>query len=68
MTDKHIYRVCYSCHDKTYEFGIDFIFSTRVRDRFIKFKPVNEKICKLRIEGKTLNISNASAHDPTKVN
>ena len=36
--------------------------------RIIEFKPVNEKICKQSINGKTQNISVVSAYDPIEEN
>ena len=66
VMDKRNCSVYYSCHERLHHFGTGFIVSKRIRDKVIEFKPVNERICRLRIRGKTHNISIICAHAPTE--
>jgi hypothetical protein len=55
-----------SCDDKQHIFGTGFVVSKRIRSRVIGFKPVDKRICVLRIRGKFKNYSFICAHAPTE--
>ncbi|XP_042906181.1 craniofacial development protein 2-like [Parasteatoda tepidariorum] len=66
VMDKRNCSIYYSCHDRLHQFGTGFIVNKRIRDKVIEFKPVNERICRIRIKGRTHNISIICAHAPTE--
>ena len=64
--EKKKHSVFYSCQNKHHQFGTGFIVNKRIRNNVIEFKPVNERICKLRLKGRHYNISIICAHAPTE--
>jgi exonuclease III len=66
ITEKKHCTIYYSCDDKQHVFGTCFIVSKRIRSRVIYFKPVDKRICVLRIRGKFKNFSFICSHAPTE--
>lgn len=58
--------VYYSCHKDKHIFGTGFIVSKRCKHIVLDFKPVNERICRIRLKGKFFNTSIINAHAPTE--
>jgi exonuclease III len=56
----------YSSSTNKHQFGTGFIVDKRVRHTVIDFKPVNERISRLRVRGKFFNCSIINAHAPTE--
>ena len=44
--------------------GMDFLFSKRVKHMVMDFRPVNERICSLRLRGRFFNITFINCHAP----
>lgn len=59
-------HVLYYCGNVGHTFGTGFIVGRRVREKIIEFKPVNERMCALRVRGSAFNISFICAHAPTE--
>lgn len=49
-----------------HEFGTGFVIRERMMGSVMDFKPVNERICYMRLRGKLYNISMLSVHAPTE--
>jgi hypothetical protein len=49
-----------------YQFGTEFIVTGRIRGRIIDFRPVDERICILRMKGRFHKYSLLCAHAPTE--
>lgn len=56
--------IYYSCHNKKHIFGTGFVVSKRCKHMVLDFKPVNERICRMRLKGKFFNLSIINAHAP----
>jgi hypothetical protein len=52
IIEKRNCTVDYSCDDKQHIFGAGFIASKRNSSRVIDFKPIDRRICVLRMRGK----------------
>ena len=65
IIEKKDCTVYYSCDNKQHIFGTGFIVSKSIR-LIIEFKPINRRMCVLRIRGKFENYSYICAHAPTE--
>jgi hypothetical protein len=59
-------KVYCSCDNKQHIFGTGFIVSKHIRSRVIDFKPIDRRMCMLRIIGKFKNCRFICAHAPTE--
>lgn len=66
MIQKSNCDVMFSCNDKHHIFGTGFIVQERARHLVMDFKPINMRLCVLRIRSKFFNISIINAHAPTE--
>ncbi|WP_333765083.1 endonuclease/exonuclease/phosphatase family protein, partial [Streptomyces sp. IBSBF 2390] len=57
----------YSCGDKTGLFGCGFAVRGGTREKVLDFKPVNDRICTIRIKGNFNNYSLICVYAPTDV-
>ncbi|XP_060530071.1 craniofacial development protein 2-like [Cylas formicarius] len=57
--------VFWSGSENIHEFGCGFVVSKKYRTAIIAFKPVNNRICKLRVKGRWHNVTMFSVHAPT---
>ena len=65
--DKKDFSMYYSGPEsRTGLYGTGFIIDAHTRKSFIGFKPVNDRICKIRLKGHFRNISIISAYAPTE--
>lgn len=64
--DSQGYTLFYSGHAKDHVFGTGFMVSRKWRQNVIEFKPVDERMCVLRIKGSIFNISIICVHAPTE--
>lgn len=53
--DLRSYSLYFSCQDKQHPFGTGFVASNRIK--VIHFKPIKERICKVRLNAKSQNMS-----------
>lgn len=60
------YDLYYSCHASDHMFGTGFIVGPKMKSLVIDFKPINERLCTLRMRGKFYNISVINVHAPTE--
>lgn len=60
--------ICNSGSNEHHHFGIGFLIHKRVKDQTLKFEPVHECICYLRLKGKFFNITIICVHAPTEDN
>ena len=58
--------VYYSCHEKNHQFETGFIVSNRIKDSVIDFEPIDPRLCKIRLRGRTHNYSIICARAPTE--
>ena len=63
---KASHTVYYSCHEKFHIFGTGFVVGKRAAQLIIGFKPVDHRICYIRMKGKFYNYSLWSVHAPTE--
>lgn len=49
-----------------HEYGTGFVVSNRILNKIINFRPVNERICYMRFNGKFYNLSMIAVHAPTE--
>jgi hypothetical protein len=59
------YTLFHSGHPSRKEFGTGFLVGARIQETVMKFIPVNERICYLRLRGTYHNISLIAVHAPT---
>lgn len=64
---KHQIDLYYSCGDKTGQLGCGFAIRGKTREKVIGWKPVNSRICTIRIKGIFNNYSLICVHAPTEV-
>ncbi|XP_014289245.1 craniofacial development protein 2-like [Halyomorpha halys] len=57
----------YSSRENTHEFGVGFVVANKFRQPVIGWKPVNPRICHIRIRGRFGNYSIFCVHAPTEV-
>ena len=60
------YTVYYSGHRTSNYGGTGFFVSSRILQNVLSFKPVNERMCVLRIKGRIFNISLICVYAPTE--
>ena len=66
-TKENLYhRLYYSCAEVQHMFGMGFIINRRIISRVIDFKPVDKRLCVLRIKVSFQNYSFICAHAPTE--
>lgn len=58
--------ILYSGKEDTHEFGTGFVIKEGLMSELISFKPINERICSIRLRGKWYNISLIAVHAPTE--
>jgi hypothetical protein len=59
---KH-FTVIFSGPDKrTGQYGTGFIISRKIRENILEWEPVNDRLYRLRIRGKFMNLTIISAH------
>lgn len=58
--------VYFSCHKKHHLFGCGFVVGAKLRDHVIRWNPINERLCTIRIKGRFFNVSLICAHAPTE--
>lgn len=61
------HTVYYSCDDRLHTFGTGFIVNQNMASSVIGFKPINPRLCYLRVKAMFHNISMISIHAPTEV-
>lgn len=59
--------VYFSGHKKHRHFGCGFVVSTKLRERVLRWDPIDERLCSIRIKGRFFNVSLICAHAPTEV-
>ena len=66
IMDMKSHTICYS-GKKTgiKEFCVAFVIKRDIKDIILDFKPINEKICTLRIKTKIFNVTLINVHAPT---
>ena len=61
------YTILYSGSiDGRHEFGTGFAVKEHLRNLIISFKPINERLCYIRMKGKWRNYSLLAVHAPTE--
>jgi len=64
---KDKYNLYYNCKEcQTGQLGTGFLARKEVVKNIMGFKPINERMCKLRLKGKYHNITIINIHTPTK--
>jgi hypothetical protein len=58
--------VYYCCQKSKHEFGCGFIVNSKIKHSVTDFKPINHRLCTLRVRGRFINLSLICAHAPTK--
>lgn len=66
ILEKKNCTVYYTFNDKQHYLGTGFIVSNHIRIMVIDFKPIDIKICVLRIKAKFQNYSFICVHSPTE--
>jgi exonuclease III len=65
--NKPTYTLYYSCNPKkTGQLGRGFMIRNEIKKNILSFEPYNERLYKLRIEGKFNNLPIVSVHAPTE--
>ena len=64
---KHQLDLYYSCRDEGGLYGCGFAIRGQMRDKVIRWNPVNERMCSIRIKGIFNNYSLICVHAPTDV-
>jgi len=64
--NKTKHTLYYSCNlEKTGQLGTGFMIRNEIKKNILSFEPYNERLSKLRIKGRFINLS-ISAHAPTE--
>lgn len=58
--------VYFSCHEKHHLLGCGFVVGAKLRDHVIRWNPINERLCTIRVKGRFFNVSLICAHAPTE--
>jgi len=58
--------IFYSCNPVRHVFGVGFCVNSRFLSNILRFEPVNERLCWIRVRGKFRNYSIINAHAPTE--
>jgi hypothetical protein len=66
IMEKQDYTLYYSCHPKEHKFRVGFYVKQNIKHLIKTFKPVNERVRWIRVEGKFHNFSIINAHTPRK--
>ena len=67
IMDLKAHTICYSGKkDGVKEFGVAFIIKKEIKGSILDFKPVNERICTLRIKTQFFNVTMINVHAPTE--
>ena len=65
--EKKYHTLYYSCHEKHHIFGTGFVVRGRARQLVMRFTPINQRLCYIRLRGKFFNFSLINCHAPTEV-
>jgi len=60
------YSLFYSGHPTEKTFGTGFLVREKLTSAVMNFKPINERLCMIRIRGKFSNITLINVHSPTE--
>lgn len=63
---KNNFDIYYSCDKKDYALEVGFVVDRTSKHQIIDWRPVNQRICVIRIKSKFRNISLINAHAPTE--
>jgi len=67
--DKKDFSLFYSGpKERTGRFGTGFIINAKMKKSFLSFEPLSNRLCKLRLRGKSRNIILISTYAPTEDN
>ena len=58
--------IFYSCNPVRHVLGVGFYVSARFLSNILRFEPVNDKLCWIRVRGKFINYSIINVHAPTE--
>ena len=58
--------VFWSGEEERHEFGCGFVVNGKLKSAIIDFKPINKRMCSLRLKGKWFNLTLFSTHAPTE--
>ena len=67
IMEKKYHTLYYSCHEKHHIFGTGFVVRGRARQLVMRFTPINQRLCYIRLRGKFFNFSLINCHAPTEV-
>ena len=52
--------------DGSHEYGVAFIVESKIKNNIIDFRPINERLCVLRLRTKFYNIAMINGYAPTE--
>jgi len=58
--------IFYSCNPVRHVLGVGFYVNSRLLPNILRFEPVNDRLCWIRVRGKFRNYSVINAHVPTE--
>jgi exonuclease III len=66
VLEKRNCSVYFCCRKHKHEFGCAFIVNAKIKHSVTDFKPINHRLCTLRVTGRFNNLSLICAHAPTE--
>jgi len=63
---KNKFSFYFSCQEKKHKLGCGFIVGPKLKSQVIDFKPINDRLCTIRLKARFFNISLICCHAPTE--
>jgi exonuclease III len=64
--DSRDFTICYSGNNEQIQFGTGFVIHKKYKSLIMDFNPENERLCSLRMKGRSFNTTLVCLHAPTE--